>query len=126
MLPLFPYDIAKVVTVCLHSKYLFTFYAKNRLFLIYINSLGQEGMRNGDLKAFSGCFLSFAFMGRNMKFGKKKLLDTILLCLYFLRSSFSGSFFCVFMALHPINIRIFMLEKYEYSYYGKRKDGVCL
>ena len=37
MLPLFPYDTAKVVTVCLHSKYLFTFYAKNRLFLIYIN-----------------------------------------------------------------------------------------
>lgn len=38
MLPLFPYDIANVVTVCLHSKYLFTFYAKKLLFLIYINS----------------------------------------------------------------------------------------
>lgn len=38
MLPLFPYDIAKIVTVCLHSKYLFTFYAKKLLFLIYINS----------------------------------------------------------------------------------------
>lgn len=111
MLPLFPYDTAKVVTVCLHSKYLFTFYAKNRLFLIYINSLGRAGAWKGDSGAFAGCFLSFVFYGGNMKYGKRELPEAFLLCLYFLRSSFSGSFFCVFMALHPINIRIFMLEK---------------
>lgn len=52
MLPLFPYDIAKVVTVCLHSKYLFSFYAKKSLFLIYINSKQGEALWNGIFCAF--------------------------------------------------------------------------
>lgn len=57
MLPLFPYDTAKVVTVCLHSKYLFTFYAKNHLFLIYINSNDEEVVWNGLFLSFTRSFL---------------------------------------------------------------------
>lgn len=60
---------------------------------------------------FRGVFFVIRFLWGNMKNGKRELPEAFLLCLYFLRSSFSGSFFCVFMALHPINIRIFMLEK---------------
>ena len=56
MLPLFPYDIAKVVTVCLHSKYLFSFYAKKSLFLIYINSKEEEALWDGIFCAFPAVF----------------------------------------------------------------------
>lgn len=64
MLPLFPYDIAKVVTVCLHSKYLFAFYAKKSLFLIYVNSKVEEVVYGAIFCAFPAGFCQRISGGR--------------------------------------------------------------
>lgn len=61
MLPLFPYDVAKVVTVSLHSKYLCSFYAKESLFLIYINSSTEGGFFNGAEIGFLSGFIPGRF-----------------------------------------------------------------
>ena len=111
MLPLFPYDTAKVVTVCLHSKYLFTFYAKNRLFLIYINSLGQAGAWKGDSGAFARCFLSFVFLwGKHEKRQKRTSGGFSSLLIFFTFFVFGLFFLCIYGA-SP--------DKYPYFYARK-------